>query len=603
MVRPVTTTARKMLQQVQKPLIPLCRTLLLSLLICNCFVTNSDLYAQKTTSAPDVSSVAAGSIGRIEAAVHPRSLTIEIDVSGPVVPEAVQLANPDRLVFDFPGFELPGASRRIPVNSGAVREVRVALFQAHPPITRIVVDSNKPLSFDLKPDGNKVLIEVAFPAANAVSTNAEHKEVPVEKGHASSIKPQDQPESALAAPTASHPSAYNLQDKAKALTIADLSPLEDRAQIGDPEAETILALAYHNALLLKRSDGEALRLLHKAADQGYMAAQESLGIFAETGIGMKERAPQEALEWYRKAVQQGSLDAATNIALMYADGVGIPKDPGQALSWFRRAAEGGDATAQYNLALIYGRGNGVPRDHTESVRWLSAAADQNLLPAILDLAAFYLRPPDGSAADVGRAIHYYEKAANLGSALAEAVLGNIFATGVQGRPDYEQAIKWYRRAADQGQPDAQFGLAVRYALGQGLPVDLQEALRLFTAAADQGHAGAEYNLATMYEEGNGTPADLSLAAHYYQPAADQGIPQAQFRLGMLLANNKESSRDRVSAYKWLMLASTKESSSALSNLSKSMDKQEIAEAERQVDTWRLAHPGRNHVELHLRPDL
>jgi uncharacterized protein len=585
-----STSAAKTLQQVQrKHWIPRCGTVFL--LIYTCFPTTSDLYAQKATSLPTLSSATVGSIGSIEASVHPHNLTIEIEVSAPVVPESLQLTNPPRLVFDFAGFELQGTSRRIPVDSGPVREVRAALFQVHPPITRIVVDSNKPLSFDLKPDGNKVLIEVVFPTASADSTNSDHKVASIQKQHEkSSLRPQGQPENVLAAPTAS-PSAYHLQDKAKTLTIADLSPLEDKAQSGDPEAETILALAYHGALLLKRNDEEALRLLHKAADQGYMAAQESLGIFAETGIGMKERAPQEAVEWYGKAIRQGSLDAATNLALMYADGVGISKDPGQALTWFRRAADGGDATAQYNLALIYARGNGVPQDNKESVRWLTSAADQNLLPATLDLAAFYLRPPDGSDPDIGRAIHYYEKAADLGSARAEAILGNIFATGAQGKPDYEQAVKWYRRAADQGQPDAQFGLAVRYALGQGLPVDLQEALRLFTAAADQGHAGAEYNLATMYEEGNGTPADLSLAAHYYQPAADQGIPQAQFRLGILLASNKESRSDRVSAYKWLMLADTKESSSALSNLSKSMDKQEIAEAEREVDNWRLAHRG------------
>lgn len=581
--------ASKIPRQVQrKPLILRCPKCV-SLLICTCFVTNPGLHAQQTASAPDVSSIAAGSVGRIEAGVHPHSVTIEIEASAPVVPQSVQLTNPDRLVFDFPGFALQGTSRRISVKSGTVKQIRVALFQAHPPVTRIVVDSSETLSFDVKPDGNKVLIEVVLPMASAGAADTKLPVAPGEKEHASSIKPQDIAGSVVETPTASHPSAYNLMDRAKALTIPDLSPLEDKAQGGDPEAETVLALAYHGALLLNRNDEEALRLLHKAADQGYMAAEESLGIFAETSIGMKEPHPEEALEWYKRADQQGSLDAATNIALMYADGIGISKDPSQALVWFRRAAEGGDATAEYNLALIYERGKGAPQDYKESLHWLTAAADQNVVPAILNLAASYLRPRDGASADVSRAIHYYEKAADLGSAAAETMLGNIFASGAEGQPDYAQAVKWYRKAADRGQPDAQFGLAVRYALGQGLPVDPQEALLSFTAAADQGHAGAEYDLATMYEEGNGAPADRSLAAHYYQSAANQGMRQAQFRLGRLLAENKESRPDRVSAYKWLMLASTKESSSALSNLSKSMTREEIAEAEQEVDAWRLAH--------------
>lgn len=157
-------------------------------------------------------------------------------------------------------------------------------------------------------------------------------------------------------------------------------------------------------------------------------------------------------------------------------------------------------------------------------------------------------------------------------------------------------MKWYRKAVEQGQPDAQFGLAVAYALGQGVPPDPQEALRLYIAASDQGHAGAQYNLATLYEDGKGTPADLPLALRYYQLAADQGVPQAQFRLGRLLADNKESRSDRVAAYKWLMLAENaiKESEPVLSDLRKSMTQEEINEAEREVDNWRVAPPENRH---------
>lgn len=38
-------------------------------------------------------------------------------------------------------------------------------------------------------------------------------------------------------------SAYKLQDKAKDLKVEDLQSLEDKASAGDPEAETLLALA------------------------------------------------------------------------------------------------------------------------------------------------------------------------------------------------------------------------------------------------------------------------------------------------------------------------------------------------------------------------
>ncbi len=555
----------------------------------------------QTPQAPSYGSTAsAAAIGNISFNLTPHGLTIEIVLGVPFTPQGVRLTDPDRLVFDFPGFNLEGANPHIPVNNGPVQDLRASLFRSDPPVTRIVIDLKGPVNFDVKSMRNKVVIEISYPEVSSPpgdspSPFAEKKEKTEPETLGGKAETKSEP--VIAAPNpVSSASAYNLQARASALKLEDLQSLEDKAAVGDPEAETTLALAFHAATLLKRDDAEALRLLHKAADQGFVAAEESLGIFSELGIGMGQPAPAEALQWYKKAAHQGSLDAATNIALMYADGRGVPKDPAQAMVWFRQAAERGDATAQYDLALIYRNGEIVPRDDKESVHWLTAAADQNVLPAMLDLAASCLHPPDGTAPDVGRAIHYYEKAADLGSVPAEAILGNIFADGAEGKPDYEQAVKWYRKAAAQGQSDAEFGLAMRYLLGQGVSLDLQEALRLFTAAADQGHTGARYELGTMYEEGKGTPEDPALAAHYYQLSAEQGMTQAQFRLGRLLATRKESRSDQVSAYKWMMLAenSIKESSPILSDLRKSMSQEEIREAEREVDNWRIAHPENHH---------
>lgn len=532
-----------------------------------------------------------------EVAVRPQAdgLAIDIAISTPLVPTANRLTNPDRLVFDFPGCALQGGNRRIPINRGPVRELRLSQFTLHPPVARIVVDSKVPLDFKLKPAAKQVVIDIKFPAApvpTAPATPLPRVNPPVEEEHAATSRGSAQKHTGrpIASAARARASAYGLQAAAKALTLPDLQPLEERAEAGDPEAETTLGLAYHDGVLLKRNDAEAMRLLHKAADQGYMAAEESLGILSERGVGMEKPSPAEALEWYKKAVRQGSLDAATNIGLMYAEGRGVPKNPAEALPWLRQAADGGDGAAQYNLALLYGRGDGIPKNEKESVRWLTAAADQNVLPALLDLANFYLHRPASAKADLERSSIYYEKAAELGNAYAQAMLGTIFAKGLLGTPDYEQSVKWYRKAAEQGERDGECGLAIRYALGEGVPVDLKEARRLFTAAADQGQLEAQYNLGVMFEQGKGGPADRAAAEHYWQLAAEQGATKAQFRLGQLLASTRNSRSDRVSAYKWLTLAadSVKESAAALDDLKKTMNEQEIADAEHEVDAWRSA---------------
>ena len=565
-------------------------------LTCSCCRASFASQGQGAESPASVSLAPVAIVRSVNVIPQPNGLAIEIALSAPVPPASNQITNPDRLVFDFPGCELQGSNRRIPVNLGPVRGLRLSLFSAHPLVTRLVVDSREPLNFAVQLTGNNVIIRIPFPSKELAPVDSIAHRAAAEHGHEVPSHPQpEQPEHAMGLrATASQPHAYGLLEKAKVLNVADLQPLEDKALAGDPEAETTLALAYHAGVLLKQDDREALRLLHMAADQGFMAAQESLGMLSESGVGMEQPSPAEALDWYRKAAQQGSLDAATNIALMYADGRGIPRDPAQAVTWFRRAAEGGDGAAQYNLALMFARGTGVPQDNRESIRWLSAAADQGVVPAILDLANVYMHPPDSGAPDVSRAIRYYEKAADLSNGLAQAILGNLFANGVQGKADYELSVKWYRKAAEQGQPDGQFGLGVRYALGQGVPADLVEARRLFTAAADQGHQGAQFDLGNLYEDGSGTPADRSLAAHYYQLAAEQGMVKAQYRLGLLLAKGDGSQRDRISAYKWLELAQgqIKEGAAALSDLRKAMNEQEISEAEREVDSWRTSHKKR-----------
>lgn len=449
---------------------------------CVCLAATSYLLAQSRGSASDLTSPQSQVLRAVSIHSQTDRLTVDVDLSVPLVPEGTRLSNPDRLVFDFPGFRLQSQTRHIQVNNGQVRTVRTAQFQEKPPIARIVFDLTEPVRFAAKTDGNKVVIEILTPEESSSRAALAHSSSSLERNKGASDTTL--PTAAIAPSAVLRPTAYSLQAKAKTLQLQQLQALEDKAEAGDPESETLLALAYHGATLLRRDDQQALLLLHKAADQGFMAAQESLGIFSEMGIGMASPAPGEAIDWYTKAAKQGSLDAATNIGLMYSDGIGIPKDPAQAVIWFRQAAGGGDSTAQYNLALIYRNGKGVPPDQKESARWLIEAADHNLVPAIMDLASQSLHPTDGAPSDPSRAVHYYEKAANLGSASAAAALGGIFESDALGKPDSAQAIKWYEKAADQGMPQAQFRLGQLLAQNKQSRVNRIAACKWLTLAAD-----------------------------------------------------------------------------------------------------------------------
>jgi len=556
-----------------------------------CAILNlSPLVAQDSvpSSAPD------GTIQKISLKNDVESVTITITTDKPVLPQFSKLTHPDRLIVDFPGFGLAPGNQGTPVNDGPVVAVRASLFRANPAVSRIVVDLKQPLQPRIVAAGNTLWIKLPLKEGPA-GGKPRHADLETPRdsdtGSASQSPPAAQPAVGAVKQSRAKNNEYELLDKARALTLDELKALEERADAGEPEAETILALAYHSAVLLKNDENEALRLLRKAAAKGFLPAEESLAIFCAAGIGMAQPDPEEALTWYTKAARQGSVDAATNIATMYAAGNGVPRDIGAAIDWFRQAADAGDATAQYNLALIYGRGDGVPRDDQKSLDWLRKAAGQDVIPALLDLANRFLHPPDGSKPDVMAAIQRYQRAAELGDGLAQAILGDIFSAGRLIPADYPQAVKWYRSSAEQGQKEGEFGLAARYVLGQGVEVDHGEAFRWFKAAADQGHADAQYNVGRFYETGKGVAADLSSAVRYYELAAQQGVVKAQYQLGVLLAKGEGVRSNTVFAYKWLLLAqdSVHDSAVVLKDLRKSMAPSEIADAEHQVDAWRLAH--------------
>ena len=85
---------------------------------------------------------------------------VEVEASDRIVPETQVLSGPDRLVIDFPN-AVPGSQiRNQSIDRGEVKDVRVGLFQARPPVTRVVLDLKSARSFQVFPYGRTVMINV-----------------------------------------------------------------------------------------------------------------------------------------------------------------------------------------------------------------------------------------------------------------------------------------------------------------------------------------------------------------------------------------------------------------------------------------------------------
>jgi len=143
---------------------------------------------------------------------------------------------------------------------------------------------------------------------------------------------------------------------------------------GIPAADYNLAVMHLKREMPAASDREALRLMTRAAEAGFVTAMVGLAELHELGrAGLKVDLAQSVL-WSRRAAEAGSVDAQVNVATAHYLGRGAAKDVALAARWYRIAAQSGDVGAMFIVASLYESGDGVERDLAEARYWYAAAA-------------------------------------------------------------------------------------------------------------------------------------------------------------------------------------------------------------------------------------
>lgn len=148
---------------------------------------------------------------------------------------------------------------------------------------------------------------------------------------------------------------------------------ESLSREGLPLADYNLAVMQLNNEVPGASLAEALRLMTRAAEGGFVTAMLDLAALHDDN----QRLPRDlavANRWYERAAEAGSVDAQLAIGTAYFLGRGTPRDPSRAAHWYREAARGGDVGAQYLIASMYETGDGVARDLRLARYWYEVAA-------------------------------------------------------------------------------------------------------------------------------------------------------------------------------------------------------------------------------------
>lgn len=123
-------------------------------------------------------------------------------------------------------------------------------------------------------------------------------------------------------------------------------------------------------------DKTSLIFLQPVAEAGNVWAQARLGWMYESGLGIAKNYDL-AIQWYEKAADQGDMVAQQSLGQMYRYGKydgGVKKDYVKALKWFRLSAEQGNRMSQQHMGDMYKQGLGVKQSDIEACFWYEVAS-------------------------------------------------------------------------------------------------------------------------------------------------------------------------------------------------------------------------------------
>ncbi len=116
--------------------------------------------AKTLVTAAAVPSARPAQIRNVSVVRGKAGLQVQISASGAIMPTAMKLTSPDRIVVDIPNAIPAPRLREIAVHHEAIKGIRVARYALRPPATRVVIDLNLPQEFELATKGSQTMLKL-----------------------------------------------------------------------------------------------------------------------------------------------------------------------------------------------------------------------------------------------------------------------------------------------------------------------------------------------------------------------------------------------------------------------------------------------------------
>lgn len=229
----------------------------------------------------------------------------------------------------------------------------------------------------------------------------------------------------------------------------------------------------------------AYNLAIERANQGDPAAETLVAEILSRGLGVPVNGA-EAAKWYQRAAEQGVSEAQFQYALILLDGRFAKKDDKEAQALLQASAEAGNPLAQFNLAQLLVQREPGETGLAKAVPYYEKASDNGLADAQYAMAQIYANGAAGKKQDDIEARRLLVLAARQNYDTAQLDLGQWLVDGRGGKRDLKSGFNWMKRAAEGGNVAAQNRLAKLYEGGIGVDPDLVTAAAWYIVARRAG---------------------------------------------------------------------------------------------------------------------
>lgn len=238
-----------------------------------------------------------------------------------------------------------------------------------------------------------------------------------------------------------------------------------------------------------------------------------------------------------------------------------------------KRVDANDPAAQNELALRYRYGGpGVDKDRDKAIEWFRKAAQNGSAKACFNLGVVYYNG-DGVPANPDTACKWFLIASKAGdpsgieaferslrestavsAAMCETAAGDTYLLGKEYPQDYARALSSYQEAARQKYGPAEERLAQIYDRGLGVSIDKQVSFEHLQRAAGLGQPSSAYWVGRAYLTGSVGTKDPKLALKWLEKSAMMQFPPAMMSLAAIYKTGDGVKQDQKKALMWYLLA-------------------------------------------------